>query len=80
MVFQVDEEENGGLRGLAELLLTYGEHHFDGQPGQQSGRRGVWAGVLLMCGQFERVSSHLVVMSTIYPFSFVGCRSTLGTS
>ena len=54
--FQVDEEENGGLRALAEVLLSYGERHFDGVPGQKGSKQGVWAGVLLMCGQFERVS------------------------
>jgi nuclear pore complex protein Nup93 len=37
------------------MLLGYGEQHFDGPPGKKSSRRGVWAGVLLMCGQFERV-------------------------
>lgn len=52
----VDEDENGGLRGLSEVLLSYGERHFDGVPGQKGAKRGVWAGVLLMCGQFERVS------------------------
>jgi len=46
---QVDEEADGGLRGLSEVLLGYGERHFDVQ------RKGVWASVLLMCGQFERV-------------------------
>ena len=55
-MLQVDEEEHGGLRALAEALLSYGERHFDGAPGQKGGKRGVWAGVLLMCGQFERVS------------------------
>ncbi|KAJ7151727.1 nucleoporin-interacting protein NIC96 [Mycena filopes] len=50
----VDEDEDGGLRGLAEVLLGYGERQFDGPPNQQGSRRGVWAGVLLMCGQFER--------------------------
>ncbi|KAI0079058.1 nucleoporin-interacting protein NIC96 [Panus rudis PR-1116 ss-1] len=55
----VDEDENGGLRGLAEVLLTYGERHFDGVPGQKGARRGVWAGVLLMCGQFERAVAAL---------------------
>ncbi|KAH7926212.1 nucleoporin-interacting protein NIC96 [Leucogyrophana mollusca] len=49
----VDEEEEGGLRGLTEVLLTYGERHFDGQ------KKGVWAGVLLMCGQFERAVAAL---------------------
>ena len=36
--------------------MSYGERHFDGVPGQKGAKRGVWAGVLLMCGQFERVS------------------------
>ncbi|KAI6153159.1 nucleoporin-interacting protein NIC96 [Pisolithus tinctorius] len=44
----VDEEEEGGLRGLMEVLLSYGEHHFE------TAKKGVWASVLLMCGQFER--------------------------
>ena len=52
---QVDEDEDGGLRALTQILLSYGERHFDGVPKQQGSRRGVWAGVLLMCGQFERV-------------------------
>ncbi|CAL1697354.1 unnamed protein product [Somion occarium] len=55
----VEEEESGGLRGLAEVLLTYGERHFDGTPGHKGARRGVWAGVLLMCGQFERAAAAL---------------------
>ncbi|KAF9818485.1 hypothetical protein IEO21_02723 [Rhodonia placenta] len=55
----VDEDENGGLRGLAEVLLSYGERHFDGAPGQKGAKRGVWAGVLLMCGQFERAVAAL---------------------
>ena len=55
----VDEEESGGLRGLAGVLLSYGEQHFDGVPGQKGVKRGVWAGVLLMCGQFERVGPHV---------------------
>ncbi|KAF4572443.1 Nuclear pore protein [Pleurotus pulmonarius] len=54
----VDEEEHGGLRGLAEVLLGYGEHHFE-PLNQQGSRRGVWAGVLLMCGQFERAVAAL---------------------
>ncbi|KAH9855804.1 nucleoporin-interacting protein NIC96 [Lenzites betulinus] len=55
----VDEDEFGGLRGLAEVLLSYGERHFDGVPGQKGAKRGVWAGVLLMCGQFERAVAAL---------------------
>ncbi|THU98598.1 NIC-domain-containing protein [Dendrothele bispora CBS 962.96] len=54
-----DENEEGGLRGLAQVLLGYGERHFDGPPGQQGTRRGVWAGVLLMCGEFERAVASL---------------------
>ncbi|ETW78360.1 hypothetical protein HETIRDRAFT_325165 [Heterobasidion irregulare TC 32-1] len=50
----VDEEENGGLRGLAETLLGYGERHFEGPPGQKAGKVGLWASILLLCGQFER--------------------------
>ncbi|KAJ7259621.1 nucleoporin-interacting protein NIC96 [Mycena rebaudengoi] len=50
----VDEDEDGGLRGLAEVLLGYGERQFD-----TGGRRGVWAGVLLMCGEFERAVAAL---------------------
>jgi len=56
----VDEEEDGGLRGLAELLLGYGERHFEGPPNQTVSRRGLWAGVLLMCGQFERAVATLL--------------------
>ncbi|KAF7326261.1 Nucleoporin-interacting protein [Mycena kentingensis (nom. inval.)] len=55
----IDEEEEGGLRGLAEGLLGYGERQFDGPPNQQGAKRGVWAGVLLMCGQFERAVTAL---------------------
>ena len=52
---QVDEDENGGLRGLAEVLLNYGERHFES--GDSKGARtGLWAAVLLTCGEFERVS------------------------
>jgi nuclear pore complex protein Nup93 len=54
-LLQVDEDDDGGLRGLAQVLLGYGERHFDDTPTQPGSRRGVWAGVLLMCGQFERV-------------------------
>ncbi|KAF8060888.1 Nup93/Nic96-domain-containing protein [Lyophyllum atratum] len=54
----VDEDEEGGLRALADVLLGYGERHFEGSP-NQPGRRGVWASVLLMCGQFERAVAAL---------------------
>jgi hypothetical protein len=73
----VDEEEYGGLRALADVLLGYGERHFDGPPGQKGSRRGVWAGVLLMCGQFERVSASMSVK--VYALNLPsGCGSTLG--
>jgi len=52
---KVDEEENGGLRGLAEVLLNYGERHFE-NGGSKGARTGLWAAVLLTCGEFERVS------------------------
>ncbi|KAF9542861.1 nucleoporin-interacting protein NIC96 [Agrocybe pediades] len=55
----VDEDEDGGLRALTEVLLGYGERHFDGPANQPNSRRGVWAGVLLMCGQFERAVAAL---------------------
>lgn len=71
----VDEEEAGGLRGLAEVLIGYGERHFDGAPNQPESRRGVWAGVLLMCGQFERVSWSRCNLADI-----AGCCSTVGAS
>jgi hypothetical protein len=54
-LMQVDEEESGGLRGLAEVLLNYGERHFEGAPGSKGARIGSWAAVLLTCGEFERV-------------------------
>lgn len=53
---QVDEEESGDLRGLAEVLLNYGERHFEGAPGSKGARIDLWATVLLTCGEFERVS------------------------
>lgn len=65
---KVDEAENGGLRALAEVLLSYGERHFDGAPGQKGAKRGVWAGVLLMCGQFERVSRASLSTSSMLKF------------
>ena len=66
----VDEEEAGGLRALAEVLMSYGERHFDGGGNQR--RHGMWANVLLMCGQFERVSPPLLNNFTGSRFS--GCR------
>lgn len=77
----MDEEEDTGLRGLAEVLLGYGERHFDGPPNQNGSRRGVWAGVLLMCGQFERVSILLNLSSLLLndPLpSETGCWGAVG--
>lgn len=54
MLCKVDEEENGGLRGLAEVLLNYGERHFE-SGGSKAAPTGLWAAVLLTCGEFERV-------------------------
>jgi nuclear pore complex protein Nup93 len=51
---KVDEEENGGLRGLTEVLFNYGERHFE-SGGSKGARTGLWAVVLLTCGEFERV-------------------------
>ncbi|EKM83342.1 hypothetical protein AGABI1DRAFT_103578 [Agaricus bisporus var. burnettii JB137-S8] len=53
----IDEDEDGGLRAFAEVLLGYGERHFDGPPNQPG--RKVWPSVLLMCGQFERAVAAL---------------------
>lgn len=51
----LDEEENGGLRALSEVLMGYGERHFEGTSTIKGSRRGMWPRVLLICGQFERV-------------------------
>lgn len=50
----LDERDGGGLRALGEVLMGYGERHFEGTPGQKA-RKGMWARVLIICGQFERV-------------------------
>ncbi|KAH9978530.1 nucleoporin-interacting protein NIC96 [Lactifluus volemus] len=55
----VDEEDNGGLRGLAEVLLNYGERHFEGAPGSKDVRTSSWVAVLLTCGEFERAVAAL---------------------
>jgi hypothetical protein len=73
----VDEEEDGGLRALAEVLLGYGERHFDDPPNQPGSRRGVWAGVLLMCGQFERVGLLCFYIRQL-PMFDLGRGGTLG--
>ncbi|KAF9651296.1 nucleoporin-interacting protein NIC96 [Thelephora ganbajun] len=55
----LDEEEFGGLRGLSDVVSGYGQRHFDGPPNQRGSRKGVWAAVLTMCGQFERAIAAL---------------------
>ncbi|KAF8905156.1 nucleoporin-interacting protein NIC96 [Mucidula mucida] len=55
----LDEEEEGGLQAFGEVLLGYGERQFDGAPNQPGSRKGVWASVLLMSGQFERAVAAL---------------------
>jgi nuclear pore complex protein Nup93 len=54
----LDEDNGEGLRGLADVLMGYGERHFEPTGGK--GKRGAWARVLVMCGQFERVCSLLL--------------------
>lgn len=72
---QIDEEEEGGLRGLTEVLLSYGERHFD------TANQGIWASVLLLCGQFERVRcSRQHGVSYWLTAVFAGCCCTVGTS
>ncbi|KAF8491289.1 nucleoporin-interacting protein NIC96 [Gautieria morchelliformis] len=53
--------EANGLRELAEVLMGYGERHFEGPAGQKGGssKHGTWARVLLVCGQFERAVAAL---------------------
>jgi len=75
----IDEEQDGGLRALSEVLLGYGERQFDGPPNEPNSRRGVWAGVLLMCGQFERVRSHAELTDS-HADVRLGCCSAVGTS
>ncbi|KIJ45082.1 hypothetical protein M422DRAFT_46895 [Sphaerobolus stellatus SS14] len=53
--------ETNGLKELVDVLLGYGERHFEGAPGQKgtTSRHGTWAKVLLICGQFERAVASL---------------------
>ena len=50
---QADPNDNDSLKNLGDVLLGYGERHFDGPPGQDPSRKGVWSRVLLICGMFE---------------------------
>ena len=76
----VDENEDGGFRALAEVLLGYGERDFDGLPNQPGLRRGVWAGVPLMYGQLERVGLLLssLFATNIDLFLYLGSGGALG--
>jgi len=64
-VSQLDEEEFGGLRGLSDVVSGYGQRHFDGPPNQRGSRKGVWAAVLTICGQFERVCYYQLFRSPL---------------
>lgn len=48
----VDEDEGLGLKELTDVVLGYGERHFEPP---KSAVKGIWARVLLLCGAFERV-------------------------
>ncbi|GJJ09412.1 hypothetical protein Clacol_003634 [Clathrus columnatus] len=53
-------KDSNSLKELAEVLLGYGERHFEGAPGQKENPKyGVWAKVMLICGEFERAVSAL---------------------
>ncbi|KAF5393678.1 hypothetical protein D9757_000346 [Collybiopsis confluens] len=54
-----DENDESSLAALTKVLLTYGERHFEPATGSGGQRSGLWAGVLLMCGQFERAVASL---------------------
>ena len=70
----LDEKEGEGLRQFADVLLGYGQTRFEGPANQANSRRGVWASVLLMSGQFERVSS-LCLPNTCSKLITGRCRS-----
>ena len=75
----IDEEDSqgatglGGLRGFGEVLMGYGERHFDGPVGQKNSKRGVWTRVLLTCGMFERVSCEFLNLFFTNPCVGRGC-------
>lgn len=58
-----EDEEGSSLNSLGEVLMGYGERYFEGGgastgaegQAQAKGRTGLWASVLMMTGQFERV-------------------------
>ncbi|KIK65662.1 hypothetical protein GYMLUDRAFT_39166 [Collybiopsis luxurians FD-317 M1] len=54
-----DENEESSLAALAKVLLAYGERHFEPTASSGGQRSGLWASVLLMCGQFERAVASL---------------------
>jgi nuclear pore complex protein Nup93 len=50
---QIEEDDQEALANLGNLLLSYGEQHFEGPPGSNNQRKGLWPRVLLICGMFE---------------------------
>ncbi|KAJ3723408.1 nucleoporin-interacting protein NIC96 [Lentinula raphanica] len=54
-----DENDDGSLASLTKVLLAYGERHFEPAAGSDGQKSGLWASVLLMCGQFERAVASL---------------------
>ncbi|KAJ3859420.1 nucleoporin-interacting protein NIC96 [Lentinula novae-zelandiae] len=54
-----DENDESSLASLTKVLLAYGERHFEPAIGTGGQKSGLWASVLLMCGQFERAVASL---------------------
>ncbi|KAJ3858761.1 nucleoporin interacting component Nup93/Nic96 [Lentinula novae-zelandiae] len=55
-----DENDESSLASLTKVLLAYGERHFEPAIGTGGQKSGLWASVLLMCGQFERLQVEAV--------------------
>ena len=69
----LDEDEQSespqsqcGLQSLAELVLSYGERHFD-PDAAKGAATGKWAQVLVMCGEFERAVAALHAHTHTHP-------------
>lgn len=85
-----EDEEGSGLNSLGEVLMGYGERYFEGGGAsagtegqvQPKGRTGLWASVLMMTGQFERVCQcgRSKAPTESDECFFVGCRCTMGSS
>ncbi|KAJ4492800.1 Nup93/Nic96-domain-containing protein [Lentinula edodes] len=54
-----DENDESSLASITKVLLAYGERHFEPAIGTGGQKSGLWASVLLMCGQFERAVASL---------------------